>query len=84
MIQITREEDTVIVKIEGGPLDSIYQFRYNCGNKWYASLLQQHFQKLLWDRTEKIRRQEYEKGYKDGRSKKAKQQYFYTSLTDKV
>jgi hypothetical protein len=80
MIIIERVNTQVRVKIENGPLGHWYAFSFECNDDCYADLLRQHFQSALWNRIEAIRKQEYEEGYKAGRSKKEKKKYFYTSM----
>lgn len=81
MITITREESTVNVSIENGPLNLTYVFTYNCGNKWYAELLRNHLMERLDNRIEEIRRIEYERGWNDHKKREQKADWFYSSLT---
>lgn len=76
LIQIVRDDTKVSVQIEDGPLGSIYHFTYDCGNRWYAQLLTDHFNKKLSTLIEGIRTDEYNAGYKDGRAKRAKRTWF--------
>lgn len=80
MISIISDDTKVIVLLENGPLDSTYHFLFDCGDKYYASLLRQHLYNRLSTRIEEIRKEEYERGYKDGRSKRAKKSWFSTLL----
>lgn len=81
MITITREESTVKVQIENGPLGSTYSFEYPCNNKWYAELLYRHFQERLENRVEAIRKAEYERGWNDHKKRQQKADWFYSNLT---
>jgi hypothetical protein len=80
MISIIRDDKTVKILLEHGPIESTYHFNFDCGDKHYASLLKNHFDKALRARIENIRQEEYEKGYKDGRAKRAKKSWFSTLL----
>ncbi len=80
MITIKRDDEVVIVNVENGPLDATYTFRYNCGNKWYASLLSDRLQSELSSLVEIIRKEEYERGYREGRSHKVKKEWFASIL----
>lgn len=84
MINIFRDDKLVRVTIEGGPLNSTYHFSFDCGDKHYAELLADRFNEQLWNRVENVRKLEYNQGYKDGRSKKEKKKYFYSSLKDAI
>jgi hypothetical protein len=76
LIEITRQESKVRIAFRKGPLDTEFYFYYDCGNNWYASLLRDHFDKKLRDTVIEIREEEYQRGYKDGRGKKAKTDWF--------
>lgn len=80
MIQITREDSEVKVNLSNGPLDAVYAFSFTCANKWYAALLTTHFNNRLSSLIEQVRKEEYERGYKDGRQKQTKKTWFYSSL----
>lgn len=81
MITIERTDNTkVTVKLEDGPLGTTFWFNYQCGNEFYAALLARHFQAKLGDLIERVRKEEYNRGYKDGRSKRKKIDCFYSWL----
>ena len=80
MIEIERNNTYCTVKIEGGPLGVSFPFSFQCGDAYYAELLRQHFDKKLSDRIEQVRKEEYDKGYKDGRAKRGKISWFYSWL----
>jgi hypothetical protein len=84
MIKITRDVTKVAVLIEGGPLDSVYQFSFDCGDKHYAELLRDHFDIKFRQLIQDIRMLEYEQGYKDGRAKRGKKRVFYWNLNRKA
>lgn len=81
MITISRDESKVKLKIENGPLNSVYEFTYECGNRWYAELLRLHFTERLDNRIEEIRKIEYERGWNDHKKRNQKADWFYNSLT---
>jgi hypothetical protein len=80
MITIKRDESTVIVDVENGPLGSTYSFTFACNNKWYAELLRLHFTERLGSRIEEVRREEYERGWNDHKKRKPKANWFYSIL----
>lgn len=80
MIHFERNEKIVNCVVENGPIGFKFLFSFDCEDKFYAELLQRHFQNNLWSRMEAIRKKAYDQGYKDGRAKSAKQQYFQSSL----
>jgi hypothetical protein len=80
MITIKRNEQQVIILFEEGPLMSTYTFSVNCGDEYYASLLSDHFRRKLSNRIETIRKEEYERGYKDGRGKQGKKSWFFSTF----
>jgi hypothetical protein len=57
-----------------------YTFFWECGQEDYADLLSQNFQTSLNNRIKDIRRSEYEKGWKDAKSKRRKEDWFAGSL----
>lgn len=78
MIQVTRNGTKTQIQVESGyPLQSgYYYFNYDCGNEEFARLLADHFERKLIDRIDAIRKEEYNRGYKDGRAKRAKATWF--------
>jgi hypothetical protein len=67
------------IKLANGPLGSAYSFINDNakGNPHYAHLLWRHFADKVLDKTvETIRKEEYDRGYKDGRAKRAKKSWF--------
>lgn len=80
MITIFKRDKQVIVQIENGPLFSNYQFDFNCGDPHYAALLTTHFNDRLASRIEAIRKEEYDKGWRDAKSKKVPKKNWFSSL----
>jgi hypothetical protein len=76
MITITRKDKICKVSLEDGPLDYTFYFNYECSDDVHAELLRVYFNKKITDRIEDVRKQEYERGYKDGRAKVAKASWF--------
>lgn len=76
MITIERDDKICRVKLQDGPLGYIFPFEYTCDNKFYAELLTRHFDKILDERIEAVRKEEYDRGYKDGRAKRGKASWF--------
>lgn len=76
MIRIDRQETQVKVTLDNGPLGSNFPFTWECGNVYYAALLTRHFSNNLNQMIQSVREEEYNKGYKDGRAKRAKRSWF--------
>lgn len=84
MINISRSENVVTLTMESG-LSSVpnIMFEYKCSSVMCAEMLARRLQDRLWNRVESIRENEYNTGYKAGRSKVAKRTFFYSSLDHK-
>lgn len=77
MIAINRVGTKLRVELETSyPLSNTYYFHHDTGEEDFAKLLQVHFLDKLNDTVVAIRKEEYERGYKDGRSKKTKTSWF--------
>ncbi len=83
MINISRHEDKVKLTIEHGlsshPNGSLLLY-WNTGDAKYAELLSNKLQQKLWDTVEAVRKEEYERGWKDAKAKKAKTTWFASIL----
>lgn len=83
MIEFTREEGVVVIKMTGKHPVSGYSFsfRSSFGNEVYATLVEHNLRQHLWDITKEIRRRAYEVGWSDAKShKRPKRDYFTGSL----
>lgn len=80
LIEIERVGEKVRIIFRNGPINTEFYFHHECGNAFYAELLRGHFSQKLQNIVEAIRAEEYNRGYKDGRGKKAKQTYFFSRL----
>jgi hypothetical protein len=58
----------------------VYSLMLDVGNPEYAELLKEHFANLLGELMEGERRNYYDRGWKDAKSKKAKHTWFSRSL----
>jgi hypothetical protein len=78
MFTFTREGSNLKVELfsELTPKANVYSFTWQCGDDCYADLLAKHFEKLLGDKLEKIRKESYIKGFKDAKAKRAKETWF--------
>lgn len=78
MIRISRHNCSVKVTIETGLYNSsseVYLY-FECGNQMFADLLTQKLGNELSKNIQAIRQEEYEKGWKDAKAKKAKTKWF--------
>lgn len=76
LIRFERDGSSVNVFIDEGPMGYQFVFKYTCGSDWSADLLKRHYHNKLTKVVESIRKEEYDRGYKDGRAKKAKATWF--------
>lgn len=84
MIRFTQHGTTVktIIEIDKESSKEIY-FYWECGanNQLYSQLLSELLQKRLSDRIESIRKEEYERGWREAKSKKKpKSQWFSSTM----
>lgn len=78
MIYIERYEEKVRVKIDTGLNTTSGQIwlYWNCNSEMYAELLSRHINKRLDETIQAIRKEEYERGWKDAKAKKSKANWF--------
>jgi hypothetical protein len=76
MIEFTRDEEKFKVLIESGVLNHTYHLTFNCNSVPYAELLRMRMQEGLRPKLEEIRKEAYLDGYKDGRAKRGKKNWF--------
>ena len=78
MINFKRNGLKVIAEIECnvGVDKRFFQFTLDTNDEIYAVLLQENFQAFLRSSAERIRREAYEKGFKDAKAKRAKDAWF--------
>ena len=78
MISFERSENKVLVNVQHGIFfnDQYFQLDINQGHPYQAELLYRQLNKTLREKLESIRREEYEKGWKDAKAKRAKQTWF--------
>lgn len=82
MIKIERHEKQVRVKIEHGAYydsEEIWLY-WNCNDELFAQLLTRQIYKKLDETIQKIRKEEYEQGWKDAKGKKKKQLEWFSPL----
>lgn len=83
MIEFTRGGKLVNIKVTGKhPISGwAWTLSLDVGSEPYAALLTDNFRQNLWDTIKEIRRESYERGWKDAKSHKtAKQEYFSGAL----
>lgn len=78
MVTINRDEKKVCLRIEHGAYwgDHALLLYWNCENELFAQLLSSQLDKHLAERVQAIRKEEYEKGWKDAKSHKTKETWF--------
>ncbi len=83
MIEIGNSGKTVKINIKGQyPVQNYsLNFEYDCPDEFYAKLVAHNLMEALRYRIESVRKQEYEAGWKDAKSKKEKRKWFFNSLT---
>ena len=84
MITFWRDGTKLKVEIDPKMPDKKVMYLYwDCSNEWYAELLMRQLDKELEDLIQRIRKAEYNSGWKDAKSKKVKKRdWFYNSLSD--
>jgi hypothetical protein len=80
MITVSRTKEKVVIKVNLEIPDYTIPFEFSRSHELDAELLERFIREKLWGRIEDIKRVFYEKGYKDGRSKKDKKDYFSCRL----
>ena len=71
MFEFKRDGTKVELTVDSGLTDKKWRlgFSRDCGKEFYAELLMRHLDKKFYDELEAIRKDAYEAGYRDGRSK---------------
>lgn len=82
IIEFSLSNDLMDVKVGIDPnvANMIYSLDISCSDKVHAALLLNQLRKVLASVVERIRTEEYNNGYKDGRSKRGKKSWFSTLL----
>ena len=87
MITIKRDNEKVVIEVDtdlandcAGHTYSLIPFLWNTEQPYLADVLCRYIRKLLQDRVRTIREQEYERGWKDAKSKRAKETWFSSEL----
>jgi hypothetical protein len=70
MLEIKRVNSRVHLDIQTGVLDKYYTLDLNCSNDLHAELLRRAFDAKLEKELQRIRRNAYNQGWKDAKSKK--------------
>jgi hypothetical protein len=76
MITVKREGTNVRIAVSPGILNYIFYFDYQTGSDVCAELMRERIEKRLNDSLRAIRQEAYLDGYKDGRGKKGKKDWF--------
>jgi hypothetical protein len=81
MIQFTRQGTTVRIEVTGKwPLSKSYYFYWECKDDDFASLLTENLRDKMHDEIRRIRQEEYNKGWKDAKSKKVVKETWFSSI----
>jgi len=81
MIEITRKDTKVILKVDVYPIGYVFNFTYDAGSEWAAVALHKILGETFRERVQAIRRDEYKEGLKDARKRKAlRKDYFSARL----
>ena len=80
MITITQNGTKVKVTLDPNIDGRVMILNWECNGDWYAHLLARKLNETLASKVESARREAYEQGYKDGKGKKAKLNWFSTKL----
>lgn len=83
MIQITRKGTSVKIDFTSRiPLCDVRVFGFNweCNTEVYAGLLTNHLSNGLWSELVRVRKEAYEKGWKDAKAKVRKENWFSGAL----
>jgi hypothetical protein len=77
MVSFGDNDKNVQVFIHLPVTNKSYVLKWSCGDdQLYASLLAAELRKQLEHKLEGIRKEEYDRGYKDGRAKRGKSSWF--------
>lgn len=78
MISITRKENRVVLAVDSGlPVKMpVYLFSWETPNDSWAELLKTRLEDRLYDIVTQIRRIAYAQGYRDGRDKRKRTDWF--------
>ena len=85
MIEIVRDKEEVQLRVTLHiPYyeTRVFSFKFNCSSECYAGLLAHHISKTLGRLLQGIRANAYNKGYADGKAKRAKEIYFSPCFKD--
>jgi hypothetical protein len=76
MITYTRTDEIVNIKIQTGILGTYYELSIKCSGELHAELLLRQLNIEMQNQLRKIREEAYLDGYKDGRAKRGKKNWF--------
>lgn len=78
MISFRRDGSEVVVEVESDSTvnSRFFRFKIAFGNELYADLLTRNFQHKFETLIEDVRREEYERGWKHAKAKKARTSWF--------
>ncbi len=79
MVNFSVKDKVVTLNIQHGvPVETwTSNFEFSTSSEFYAKLMADNLEKELRRRLEKIRREEYERGWNDAKKKNKKCDYFY-------
>lgn len=83
MITVKRDNDSVVISIStdlanecNGPAKASILFRWTTGMPYTADLLQRYISNLIWNTITATRKDYYNRGYMDAKSKRRKMDWF--------
>ena len=81
MIEFKRVNAQVRIEVSGKwPLSKNYFFYWQCNDDDFAALLAQNLESKMHIELERIRREAYNKGWKDAKDKKSAKETWFTCL----
>jgi len=86
MVTVRRDGTRVVVLLEHGLLGNggTLRLEWEAGTDLLAEALTTAVRDHVNARVERVRRLEYEAGHKDGRARKPKRDWFFSSLVERV
>lgn len=83
ILDIRRNGTAVTLRFQSRlPIDAnAFPFGFDCGSEWAACLLASTVRSTIENEIAAIRKSEYERGYRDGRAKRAKESWFASSFS---
>jgi hypothetical protein len=81
MIEIQKVNTSVRLEVSGKwPLSKTYYFYWECNNEDFANLLTENIRSHMQNELQRIRREAYDHGWKDAKSKKGSKETWFSSI----